>query len=79
MLGDKGADFIFRCVRARCERHDRARFLAERAMRDRDQRCVDHGGMLVEDVLDLDAVNILAAADQHVLGAIDDVAETFFI
>ena len=42
----------------------------------RDERRVHHGGMVVENVLDLDAVDVLAAADQHVLGAVDDEAES---
>ena len=35
--------------------------------------------MVVEDVLDLDAVDVLAAADQHVLGAVDDEAEALLV
>jgi hypothetical protein len=48
-------------------------------MRDADQRGIHHGRMLEQHVLDFDAVNVLAAPDQHVLGAIDDVTEAIGI
>src|ERR1700751_1766703 len=35
--------------------------------------------MLVENVFNLDAIDVLAAADQHVLSPVDDIAETLFI
>ncbi len=35
--------------------------------------------MFIKDVLDLDTIDVLAAADQHVLGPIDDEAETFLV
>ena len=35
--------------------------------------------MVIERVLDLHAVDVLAAADQHVLCAVDDVDKTFFV
>ena len=52
--------------------HHRAGLLAQRLVRDADHGGVHHGGVVVEDVLDLDAVDVLAAADQHVLGPVDD-------
>ncbi len=48
-------------------------------MRDRNQRRIDDGGMLVQGVFHLDAIDIFAAADQHVLGPIEDVAEAFVV
>ncbi len=72
-------EFLLGGVHAGLEVHDRAGFLAQRVVRDRDDGGVHDGRMLVERVLDLDAVDVLAAADQHVLGAVDDVAEAFLV
>jgi hypothetical protein len=44
--------------------------LTQRMMRDGDDGGVDYGGMLVEHIFHFDAVDILAAADQHVLGLV---------
>src|SRR5262249_48103552 len=51
----------------------------EGPVRHADDRGVHHRRVLVEDVLDLDAVDVLAAADEHVLGAVDDVAEALVV
>ena len=59
--------------------HHRGRLLAQRLVRDADQGRVHHGRVVVEDVLDLDAVDVLAAADQHVLGPVDDEEEAFLV
>ncbi len=48
-------------------------------MRYAHQGGVHHRRMVIEDVLDLDAVDVLAAADQHVLGPVDDEAEAFLV
>ena len=48
-------------------------------MRHADHRRVVHGGVLEERGLDLDAVHVLAAADHHVLGAVDDVDEALVV
>ena len=42
-------------------------------MRDADDRRLAHAGMLVEHLLDLARVDVVAAADDHVLLAVDDV------
>src|SRR3546814_6829856 len=55
---------------------DRCRFLAQRAVRDTDDRAVGDRGMLVEDILDLRRIDILAAAQHHVLRAVNDEEET---
>ena len=55
------------------ELHDRLDLLAELPVRHADDRDVEHVGMLDEHVLDLDAVHVLAAADDHVLGPVDEV------
>ena len=44
-----------------------------------DQGGVHHVRMVVEHVLDLDAVDVLAAADQHVLGPVDDEHEALLV
>src|SRR5436305_7982648 len=79
MLGDESADFVFRRLRAGCERYDRAGLFAEHPVRNRNERGVDNSGMLIKNVLDLDTIYVLATADQHVLGAINDITETFII
>src|SRR3546814_6992186 len=42
-------------------------------------RSVGHCGMLIERILDLGRIDILAAAQHHVLGAVDDVEKPFRI
>ncbi len=44
-----------------------------------DQGGVHHIRMVVEHVLDLDAVDVLAAADQHVLGPVDDEEKALLV
>ena len=44
-----------------------------------DHRAVGHGGVLEERGLDLHRVDVLAAADDHVLGAVDDVDEAVLV
>ncbi len=41
------------------------------------QRRIGDGGMLAQGAFDLDAIDVLAAADHHVLEAVDDAAEAF--
>ena len=48
-------------------------------VRDADQGGVHDRRVVVKDVLHLDAVDVLAAADQHVLGPVDDEAEAFLV
>ena len=48
---------------------------AELQVRHADDRGVEHVGMLEQHVLDLDAVHVLAGADDHVLGPVDEVHE----
>ena len=59
--------------------HDRAHLLAQDRVRNADDGGIGHGGVLVEDALDLDAVDVLATADQHVLGPVDDVDEAVLV
>ena len=47
--------------------------LAPALVRDAEDRRLEHGGVAVEDVLDLGAVHVLAARDDHVLRAVDEV------
>jgi hypothetical protein len=42
-------------------------------------RAVGHVRVLVQCGLDLDGIDVLPAADDHVLGAINDVDEAFFV
>ena len=58
---------------------DRGGNLSQGAVRQADQRRVRHRRMGVEAVFDLDTINILAAPDDDVLGAIDNVAKSFRI
>ena len=58
---------------------DRGGLLAERAVGDADDSGVGDRGMLVEAVLDLRRIDILAAAQHHVLRAVDDVREAFVV
>src|SRR6185503_11567015 len=53
--------------------HPRHHFLPVLVARHADDLHVEHGGMRVEIFLDLARVHILAAADDHVLDAADDV------
>ena len=66
-------------LRAGREMDHRRRLLAQRAVRHADQRAVGHRGMRVEHVLDLGRIDVLAAADHHVLGAVDDVDEALLV
>src|ERR1700733_1800752 len=75
-LGEEDAQVCFGNAGAVPQHHDRGRLFAQGGMRDADHAGVDDGGMLVERILDFDAVDVFAAADQHVLGAIEDVTET---
>src|SRR5579864_932968 len=50
-----------------------AHLFAEHAMGNADDGGVHDRRVAVERVLDLDAVDVLAAADQHVFGAVEDV------
>ena len=61
--------------RAVPELHHRLHLLAELAVGHADDGGVDDVGMLEQDLLDLDAVHVLAAADDHVLGPVDEVEE----
>src|SRR5919108_5372714 len=52
---------------------------AEHPMWDPDDGGFADGRMLVEHTLDLDRVHVLAAANHHVLRAVDDVQEPFVV
>ena len=61
--------------RARHAAHDRLHALAELGVGHADDRGLVDLGMIREAVLDLGAVHVLAAADDHVLRAVDDEVE----
>src|SRR5581483_6487482 len=61
------------------ELDDRTDLLAEHRMGDADHRRFGDGRVLEEHALDLDAVDVLAAADEHVLGPVDDVDEALVV
>ena len=63
--------------RGRVQRGDRDRGLAPAFVRDADHGQLGHGRVHGERVLDLGAVDVLAAGDDHVLLAVDDVKEAF--
>src|SRR5690606_124165 len=50
-----------------------ASHLAPGVVRDADDRALQHAGMGEDRVLHLGGVDVLAAGDDHVLGAVDDV------
>ena len=75
-LGEEDAEVASVDNGAVPQHHDRGRLFAQCGMRDADHAGVDDGGMFVERILDFDEVDVFAAADQHVLGAIEDVTET---
>src|SRR5690606_12200662 len=56
-----------------------AQLLAEALVGDADHLHVEHLGVSVEELLDLARVDVLAAADHHVLDAADDVAEALVV
>ena len=58
---------------------DRPDLLAEHRMGHADDRAVGHRRVLEEGGLDLDAVDVLAAPDDHVLGPVDDVDESLLV
>ena len=66
-------------MRAGRELHDRADLLAEHVVRDADDGGVGDRRVLEQRGLDLDAVHVLAAADDHVLGPVDDVDEALVV
>ncbi len=67
---DPGLQLLLVRLGARGEVDDGRRLLAERPVRKPDQGGVGDRGMVVEDVLDLGGIDILAAADDDVLGAV---------
>src|SRR3954447_17209715 len=72
LLLDVRAQLVLGDVLAVLERDRGADLLAELLVRDADHRRLGHRGMLVEDLLDLARIDVVAAADDHVLLAIDD-------
>ena len=58
---------------------DGARLLPQCFVRHRHDGGIHHGRMFVENILHLDTIDVLAAADQHVFRAVDDEAEAFLI
>ena len=66
-------------VEPAAELHDRLDLFAEGAVRYAHDRGVEHVGMVEQDVLHLDAVHVLAGADDHVLGPVDEVHEALVV
>src|SRR3546814_10590134 len=63
------------CARAAAnpQRNGSYGFLAQRAMRQSDDRSVDDRGMGAQNILHFGSVDILASSQDHVLDAIDDI------
>src|SRR5947207_3163150 len=74
-----GAEVLGGGGRAGFQLHDRLDLLAEHLVRDADDGGVDDVGMLEQHLLDLDAVHVLAAADDHVLRPVDEVEEPVLV
>ena len=66
-------------VHTRSEHDDRPHLLAQDRMGNADDGAVGHRRVLVERGLDLDAVDVLSSADDHVLRPVDDVDEPLLI
>ena len=64
---------------AGAEHHDRPHLLAEDRMGHSDDGTVGHCGMLEQGRLDFDAVDVLAAPDDHVLGPVHDMDEPLLV
>ena len=79
MLADESAQFPLARLHARLQSYDRRRLFAEYPVRQADDGGIHDRRMAVQNLLDLDAVDVLAAADQHVLLAIDDVEEALLV
>ena len=76
---DERPQLLFGRRRARGQVDDGADLLAEHVVGDADRRRVGHGRVLEQGGFDLDAVDVLAAADDHVLGPVDDVDEALVV
>ena len=61
------------------QQHDGRDLLAQHLVRDAEHGAVGDGGVLEQRGLDLGAVDVLAAADDHVLGAVGDEDEAFVV
>src|SRR3546814_6733461 len=70
MAGDPLLQFVLARGAARRQMDDRHGLLAQRAVGDTDQRAIGDRGVRVEDVLDLARIDVLATADDDILGAI---------
>ncbi len=64
---------------AGAEHHHGADLFAEHRMGHADHRAVGDGGVLEQRGFDLDAVDVLAAPDDHVLRPVHDVDEAFLV
>src|SRR5256885_1661357 len=69
-LGYERTELVFASVCPGLELHNGPDLLAEYLVGDADDGGVGDRGMLVQRRLDLDAVDVLAAADDHVLGPV---------
>src|SRR3546814_20982942 len=79
MAGDPLLQFVLARGAVRRQMDDRHGLLAQRAVGDTDQRAIGDRGVRVADVLDLARIEVLATADDDLLGAISDEAETLVI
>ncbi|MNT80346.1 hypothetical protein D3C72_2197900 [compost metagenome] len=70
----EGADLFHGAAFAIAQPYPRAQLLAILGVRHADHLHVLHLGMAIQEFLDLARVDVLAAADHHVLHPADDVA-----
>src|SRR5262249_1734916 len=75
----EAADFLRRCRTSRLQNNERADFLAKPLVRDAEHLDRLHIGVLDQVFLDLSGIDILSAANEHVLDAANDVAKTLAI
>src|SRR5712691_6985484 len=78
-LLDEFDDVLCAGLGAGLERDDRFHLLAKPLVGDTDDGRLGHGGMCVDDLLDLTRVDVEAASDDHLLLAIDDEEEAVLV
>ena len=78
-LADESGQLVGAHVLTGPQHHDGPDLLAEDRVGHADDGAVGHGRVLEEGGLHLDAVDVLAAPDDHVLGPVDDVDEALLV
>ena len=77
--GDGAAKLLRAAGHARFQRGKGIGLLAQCLAQAAEERSVHHRGVFANGVIDLDAIDVYAAVDEHVLGTVDDEAKAFVI